>query len=258
MRYTYNKDYFKTVDTEEKAYWLGFLFADGSIMRNKKILTGLALEISNKDLDHLKLFKKHINSDSPILYVKHKDINQPRLRLCSKELAIDLGNLGMIPNKSLVLTFPSLPESLIRHFIRGYFDGDGNLYINKEGKPRLSFLGTYNFLKVLSNYLSSKTECNKATITTMGNSNIFRIQYGGKNQVAKITKFLYKNSNISLVRKRYTDLTFMEEGTLVDIDVVITAECPLCHEITIETLTKMPKDLDIECSLCKEYYTITT
>lgn len=205
MKYTYNKEYFKSIDTEEKAYWLGFLFADGSIMRNKDVLTGLALELSNKDLEHLKLFKNHIDSNSPIIYVNHKEISQPRLRICSKELATDLSKHGMIPNKSLVLTFPFLSDSLIRHFIRGYFDGDGNLYVNKEGKPRLSFLGTFEFLKELSRFLSLKIGCNEATVSSMGKTNIFRIQYGGKNQVSNITKYLYRDADIYLVRKRYTD-----------------------------------------------------
>lgn len=50
----------------------------------------------------------------------------------------------------------------------------------------------------------------------------------------------------------------MEKGTLIDIEVVITGECPYCGEFTKEELTEVPKELDIECSLCKEYYTITT
>ena len=49
----------------------------------------------------------------------------------------------------------------------------------------------------------------------------------------------------------------MDKGAVIDIDVAITAECPFCNEVTIERLGEVPDELDVECSLCKEYYTIT-
>jgi intein/homing endonuclease len=57
--------------------------------------------------------------------------------------------MGMVPNKSLVLKFPDIPKEMYRHFIRGYFDGDGSLclHINKRGKfqPLLSITSTDDF-----------------------------------------------------------------------------------------------------------------
>lgn len=45
----------------------------------------------------------------------------------------DLSKHGCVPNKSLILKFPTtLPNELVNDFIRGYFDGDGSVYINNK------------------------------------------------------------------------------------------------------------------------------
>lgn len=93
------KDIFRKIDTEEKAYWLGFLYADGYVSKNNQIEVSLAL----KDEKHLIKLKKFINTNTNII----KDDHRCRLLFCSKEMAQDLANLGCVNNKSLILTFPT-------------------------------------------------------------------------------------------------------------------------------------------------------
>lgn len=121
-RNTLIKDIFHQIDTEEKAYWLGFLYADGYISKYNQIEVSLALE----DESHLEKLKKFVNTNTNII----KDNHRCRLLFCSKELANDLALLGCINNKSLILTFPTeeqVPQKFLRHFLRGYVDGDGCL-----------------------------------------------------------------------------------------------------------------------------------
>ena len=98
-RNTLIKDIFHIIDTEEKAYWLGFLYADGYVSKYNQVEVSLALE----DEDHLIKLKDFINTNTKII----KDDHRCRLLFCSKELVKDLANLGCINNKSLILTFPT-------------------------------------------------------------------------------------------------------------------------------------------------------
>jgi len=134
-KHTFNYRYFENIDTEEKAYWLGFIYADGSISRNRnKEPQGLKITLAVEAEKHLNKFAKAIDYSGEIRgphYVKYKykgDIKQSEcfsLELCKKEFAEDLINHGAIPNKTYVVQFPKLRKDLIRHFIRGFFDGDG-------------------------------------------------------------------------------------------------------------------------------------
>lgn len=138
-KYVYNKDYFKIIDSEDKAYWLGFLYADGCInkcYRNKK-LQGMHLELTvcEKDKHHLSKFKWCLSSDVPIkkkiVLLNKKEYVAYRLCICCTEICQDLIKLKCIPSKTYSIKFPSyeiVPKLYMRDFIRGYFDGDGCIY----------------------------------------------------------------------------------------------------------------------------------
>jgi hypothetical protein len=118
-----NIDIFQNIDTEEKAYWLGFLYADGCVhSQENKIELGLA----EKDYEHLNKFRNFLQIKNKIAY--RDSTKSYRLSFRSKKSKQDLIALGYIPCKSLLLHFPNsqqVPDYLIKHFIRGYFDGDG-------------------------------------------------------------------------------------------------------------------------------------
>lgn len=135
-KYTYNHNFFKKIDEECKAYWLGFLYADGYISKtNSGYCCGI--ELKANDSDHLKKFNKAIEGNIEVSFREREDsrigtYNICRLRLYSKEIFEDLKNLGCIENKSDKITFPRLPENLVWHFLRGFFDGDGCIILNKQ------------------------------------------------------------------------------------------------------------------------------
>lgn len=192
----YDKNIFKIIDTEEKAYWLGFLYADGYVDINK----GIELSLKADDLEHIKKFKTFMKSNHKISY--RKNVNAYRISITSQELAQDLTNLGCHQAKSLTLKFPTkeqVPEHLIHHFMRGYFDGDGCICISSE-QPIFIVTGTSNFLdkyeKIILNVLN-KNKPNKR----YNDGKAYNIRYGGNKQCKKIFDFLYENATVYLKRK---------------------------------------------------------
>ena len=115
--------HFEKIDSEEKAYWLGFLYADGyiSFSENK-----IELSLAEKDVHHIEKFRDFLGINNRICY--RPSVKAYRLSFRSDKCKQDLINQGCTPRKSLTLKFPTskqVPYELIRHFIRGYFDGDG-------------------------------------------------------------------------------------------------------------------------------------
>jgi intein/homing endonuclease len=188
----YDEKVFDIIDTEEKAYWLGFLYADG--------YNGDTLEISLKESDkeHLEKFKRFLRSDIPIAHrTKTKAV---RFSMKSKYLQDRLRELGVVRNKSLILTFPKfLSEGLTRHFIRGYFDGDGCISIRssgkQEGQVRVNLLGTEKFLLDLLEVI--QIDCN---IHRKSNNKAYHFELFGKKAIEFID-LMYSESSICLHRK---------------------------------------------------------
>lgn len=153
--YIVNEKYFDKIDDEHKAYWLGFLYADGSIVEqrnnsnNIKSLT-LSLELKTGDKLHIEKFNKDLQSDYLITDRLTNDNHlSSKVSISNTKLCRSLINKGCVPRKSLILTFPNediLPKNLINHFIRGYFDGDGSIAIGKTRRRyTVSFVGTWDF-----------------------------------------------------------------------------------------------------------------
>lgn len=139
-KYSYDKDYFKEINTEEKAYWLGFIYADGYVVKTS-LSAELGIELNIKDIDHLKKFNKSIAGNVEVKKRSRFDsrtnntYNMCFIRFYSIQLVDNLINQGVFPNKHKDIKFPKIKEDLVRHFIRGYFDGDGCIRI--EEKKRL-------------------------------------------------------------------------------------------------------------------------
>lgn len=200
-----NEDIFDEIDCEEKAYWLGFLYADGNVSKPPKNSVELSLKFDDKY--HLEKFKNFMGSNANIqsreVSMKGKIYKSCRLSLHSKKLTTDLIKQGCIPNKSLVLTFPTtISKNLIHHFMRGYFDGDGYITISKpsNGKFQGSFgvIGTKKFLDKYDEFLLEQG-INKTKYGRCGKA--FNLRHGGNIQCKKIFNFLYKEATVYLERK---------------------------------------------------------
>lgn len=209
-KYNVNDFYFNKIDTEEKAYWLGFLLADGCV-HERPGQDRISLVVSIKDKDHLKKFKEHITFEGPINdYTKKSGLFiglvHSFIRITSQILIDDLAKVGCIPRKSLVLEFPVINDDLVHHFIRGYFDGDGSVFISNEKHWRnknifpvihFRFIGTKAFL----NELDKKINLSGRIVQTKG-SRVYELSYKRNKKAKLFYEYLYKDATIFLERKK--------------------------------------------------------
>lgn len=208
VKANFNDTVFDFIDSEEKAYWLGFIYADGTISSDplkdgrKKSYT-FELSLKESDYNHLEKLKILLNTPRPVL----KSENRCRLLVNSKHLWETLNNYGCTPKKSLTLEFPNIEifksKDLIRHFIRGYFDGDGCIsYSNtKHTILNMQLLGTKSFLQHLVSYLPE--EFKDLTIRHNHNNDsekTYLINISNK-KAYRFFKYLYENSKVYLDRK---------------------------------------------------------
>lgn len=209
----FNINVFDTIDTEEKAYWLGFIFADGyigstPIREDKKSVYNFELSLALKDIEHLEKFKKFISFEKEIT----KDSYRCRLMVANKHFWTILNSYGCVPNKSLTLKFPNcIPNDLIRHFIRGYFDGDGcitrHVYVNTVS-PAINVLGTSDFLNNIISYSDTTPNIRH----DKRHSEETLILEWHKDDGIKFINYLYKNSSIYLDRK-FKLYNFFKDGS---------------------------------------------
>lgn len=219
-KYTYNKNFFEKIDNEKKAYWLGFLYADGCINRyyRNENLKAMSLEIglSSKDENHLTKFLNDIESNVPIK-TKTNKLNgntyySSKVTVCNTKMCRDLIDLGCTPAKSLTLEFPSeevVPSEFMWDFIRGYVDGDGNIFYNKyeskneNHKDKISFkmgiIGTMDMLKGIEKFLLHNGINFNPRYTEEGKA--FNLHINGIDNLIELYNKMYKDSKIYLDRK---------------------------------------------------------
>lgn len=194
-----NENFFDVIDTERKAYWLGFLFADGNVFKNQ-----LSLSIHIKDMELLEEFKKDLNLDSKIT-IRHRPSSiMGQVSMRSTHICNVLKQYGIVPNKTYVTKhLPEVPLNLLPHFLRGLVDGDGWVTIDQKGYYHIGFVS--NFSSVCEDF---KRYCNiltgdlcKAKVTTKGNDTAFAFQVQSKEATKKLATILYKDNNICLSRK---------------------------------------------------------
>ncbi len=198
-RYTHNFDYFEVIDTQEKAYWLGFIYADGFIESKRKHgEQKVGISLSVKDKNHLEKFKTSIQATNPILDYTGGGFDSEavfsKILLTSQKTVDDLKRHGVMENKTFILTFPDLEKELVPHFIRGYFDGDGTISVY-ENAFKFGFSGNLEFLTSIKKFFpESKAQIKK-------DKNIYCFRIGGTKKAFKMLHKIYEDANIFLDRK---------------------------------------------------------
>jgi intein-encoded DNA endonuclease-like protein len=202
-KYTHDKNFFSTINTEEKAYYLGLLYADGNVS-NKVV----SITLQDKDIKILEKFKECLKYTGPLLTINKTGNrqNQIKLAITSSKLVSDLLKHGLYPNKGTTLTFPlTVPKKLQHHFIRGYFDGDGCVYANKKsGDYLFSMLGPKDFLIKVQEILINSLALNRTKLYNPKNcktTQLHVLTYQGKQNLNKICSLLYYNASVFLDRK---------------------------------------------------------
>lgn len=243
----FNHNYFKTIDTEEKAYILGFLYTDGYNSDKQVVITQL-----EQDVDILEKINKALDADNQIKRKLQSTNNKTVCQLCysSIDMCADLTNLGCFRNKSLACTFPTfLDKSLIRHFIRGYFDGDGCVWIGKrkimtvkdKTRPsgfrerivqnvKFTITGNMTFINSLQDELVQmlefkKTKLNFSKAKNANNSTCDKVctmEYSGRKQMQSFYNYMYEGASIWGNRKRlkFEEICAFEEKSSKDTQLI--------------------------------------
>lgn len=202
---SFDNNFFNKINTENKAYWLGFLYADGAISSRSN---DCEVSLQLLDVEHLFKFKSDLHAKSNVrLDFK---VKRCRFNISNKNFKQDLIKWGCPPQKSLILTWnknlDTLSDDLKIAFIRGYFDGDGCLTHTYSDTKKQRFtvstnlLGTKSFLTSVLSFLS-KFDINGTWYKDPNvNENIITLMFNKRNSV-KLLNLLYTNANCYLTRK---------------------------------------------------------
>lgn len=210
-------DFFKNINTELQSYLLGFYAADGSVDEKRKTFR---IHLSKKDKELVDLYKEIICPEARTFVVKqHITTGREKSKIIAHEsygidinssiLVNDLNNLNYGYKKTYSnLSLPIIDEELIRHFIRGYFDGDGcitgwmSYENNKSDRFRYSFDIQAKTESLLNDIICYFEKYNvKINLNYITRDDMFRIKTSSKNDIKKIYNILYNNSNFYLSRK---------------------------------------------------------
>ncbi len=207
-----NTDFFK-VWTPNMAYVLGFFAADGYMTKNKRGAHFWSIQITDKEL--LEHIKEVIGSEHKISSNPLKDNERPiyRLQVGSKEMYADLLSLGFTQGKTKNLAIPDVPAIYFRDFVRGYFDGDGNVWMGivHKDRPRKTMALRVDFTSCSSGFLEKLSRRLRLFLIFKGRlykgkGNYYRLTYSILNSL-KLYDFMYNqpafgSDGLFLVRKK--------------------------------------------------------
>lgn len=202
-KYNVDDTFFDNIDTEEKAYWLGFFLADASVSDNENRIT---IGLSIRDYDHLHRLKKSLNMTYPIReFISSNGYESCEISFNSKNIKEKLISYNVIPNKKKYGKHPLLllNNDLIKHYIRGFFDGDGSVSetIRKEnGNKRyaIEIASCQEMLIFIKNFLKNN---NIEVSDIKKHMSIYEIKTSNNLEIIKFFNLIYKNANIYLPRK---------------------------------------------------------
>lgn len=265
------KSELRNVDTQEKAYLLGFMFGDGTISHyaektgSIRHLTRISISVNDKKLiDDLYNqfpffcygeydFKKH-NSNS---------VKQVSISKSSKQLYDDLMLNGLYPRKSYEnkdkLHLPDINDNLIPHFIRGFFDADGSIYIRAKRKNLISIefcSVSLELLTDINSYLKSININSWKIITKQPKGNSKQVYYIlsfiKTSEIQKLIDFMYKDATISLERKAKKCLEFKPVNKVLDRNL----SCPRCNSTKVWNNGVRGKSTRFQCQNCSKGFSI--
>lgn len=206
-RINFNENFFEIIDTERKAYWLGFIYADGNVCGNR-----LRIEIMRQDSYLLYELRNDLEGSNKVCTAisdkredGFKEKNNAYIGFCSDKLTNDLYKLGVVENKTFKLKkIPNIRHNLVRHFIRGYFDGDGTVYIDnvnhKDNRSIFGFLGQHDFLEDIKKVLISEIELTNRKI--FDKETVSQVTFSKKTDIINFYNYIYKDATVYLKRKK--------------------------------------------------------
>lgn len=232
---------FEKINTEEKAYWLGYLYADGhiristTIHKNGNAYNQYMISLTSIDKETIVNFKTFLNSNTKLKkYISNSGYKNSEYYIetvSSEKMYNDLLDKNLNPNKTSNLTIPTnIPDELIHHFIRGYFDGDGSVYISRTKNNSINpykkrnyyerlcvnIIATHDFCKFLRNKVFSTSSKNIYKERRTLQDNLYYFRFDSK-KAKQFYYYIYKDCNICLTRKMNKFKSYLERGSTTTI-----------------------------------------
>lgn len=206
-----NENYFERIDSSNKAYILGFLYADGSVYR-----TNLSISLSIKDIEIIKFIRKELEFGGEFKIFKVNELDYVRLSITSKKLVNDLEKLGVIKNKTYESkSLPEIPNEYLPDMIRGFFDGDGSISSSKSNNRAeefcLTFSSNIDVLEQVKNILLEKNiSSSKIRLRRKDSKFSGMLEIKGSHNIEKFYNFVYNTNSFHLLRKYKRFLDFFD------------------------------------------------
>ena len=213
FRIDVDEDFFSIIDTEEKAYVLGWLYADGNVNKNTWRIQIADLDILEK-IKELVKYKGEIADVQPPKKFPHRKV-QYTINVCRKKMVDDLARLGVVPKKSLIIKFPTedqVPKHLLGHFLRGVFDGDGSITKCAKGGFAISLTSTQDFLDEMMKLFKSDFSLYERFPDRKTTSR--SLMCGKKSAIYEFLDFIYRDATVYLDRKYKLYKEFVQWYTL--------------------------------------------
>lgn len=195
-KYSVDDNYFDVIDTANKAYILGFLWADGHNNTNTGIIE---MRLQERDKHILEDISLNLGNERPLYFVpEHRDNTQDtyRMYITSKQISNMLVQYGMVNNKTYILQWPiGLDEDFVPHFLRGFTDGDGHIDTRE-----LSWAGTSMMLKKIQEILTDKFNIDSKLYNTKADI-IKTLRVCKKQDIITILNWIYQDADLKLNRK---------------------------------------------------------
>ena len=220
-KFPVNEDYFELIDSNNKAYFLGLLYADGC---NHSTTNEVEISLQIGDAHILESFAKEMSCDKPLQIVKRSKPNNnlkdvARFSVSSRKMQSDLISLGVIKRKSLVLEFPKekFDKKFMSHFVRGYFDGDGCFcpYIAKRHGYKqytVNFPAPTQFCNDFQDFLKTELGVTSSIASPARYKNGTKVLAISGHQVFKFLDYIYTDAELKLERKYQK---YLEERPLI-------------------------------------------
>lgn len=214
-KYKCNPTVFSVIDNEEAAYWIGFLAADGSLLKDKP--NKVTLTLARKDREHITKFKAFLGAENPVLdYERNQSKSSlvkgsgpiSSLAIDNPQIAADLRSLGFSHDKTYSLKPPSgdqVPKHLLKHYWRGMIDGDGWLCYNPDKgycSIILGLCGTKEICEGFKQFFNDNgCTLNPSPRHNKQSKSNYSIEIKGFKEVSNVLTLLYSGATVFLDRK---------------------------------------------------------
>lgn len=199
-RHNLNENFFRFIDDEGSAYWLGFLLADGSVWEGLTNDWHVSLGLKRSDKHHLQKFIDSLDSD----YEIWDDTKRPfsSVTIHSNQLALDLGRYGVVPRKAHTADprIELISKEMLPHFWRGVIDGDGSILLDHQNQWQISLIGTEATVVKFKSYVDKLVGIESGH--TGKDGKCYRVYYKQIRICKEIAQHLYGNANVYLDRKK--------------------------------------------------------